>query len=166
MKAKNWTKASEKLGALKNVSTQMASEKNSNSQLETTITNLEKAVASKDESTALREANQVTFIVADLTAKYNPVVPIEVVKLDFYGRELEIWSLAKDEAKLKATAQAIRETWNAVRTKIEAKGGTKQAKVFETLVVNVETAKTPSDFTKVAKPILDEVDNLERVFEG
>ncbi|MEP6945312.1 MAG: hypothetical protein ABJA02_05295, partial [Acidobacteriota bacterium] len=85
--------------------------------------------------------------------------------LDFYGRELEIWSMAKDEAKLKSTAQAIRQTWNDVKPKIEVKGGTKQAQNFEMLVAKTDAAKNVGDYAKAAKPILDEVDNLEKVFE-
>lgn len=166
VKAKNWTKAAEKLDELKTVNAKLASENESSSELETRIAALEKSITAKDEIAALREANQLTLIVADLTARYNPVVPIEVVKLDFYGREIEIWSLAKDEARLKTTVQAIRETWNTVKSKVEAKGGTKQAKAFESLVADAETAKTSTEYAKLAKMILDEVDNLEKVFQN
>lgn len=58
----------------------------------------------------MRQANQATFLIADLTARYNPKVPVEVTKLDYYGREIEILPMTKDEAKLKPTAQAIRQT--------------------------------------------------------
>lgn len=51
-----------------------------------------------------------------------------------------------------------------MKAKIEAKGGTKEAAVFDGLVVKTEAAKTPADYAKLAAPILDEVDNLEKVF--
>ncbi len=70
--------------------------------------------------------------------------------------------MAKDEAKLKSTAQALRQTWNSVKPKVEAKGGTKEAQNFEALVAKVDAAQNTSDYAKVAKPILDEVDNLEK----
>ena len=63
------------------------------------------------------------------------------------------------------TAQAIRQTWNSVKPKVEAKGGTKQAQNFETLVAKTDAAANIADYAKVATPILDEVDNLEKVFE-
>lgn len=164
-KAKDWTKAAEKLQQLKQSQSQMASANIKSAELGAAIAALDKDVAAKDETATLRDANQVTFIVADLTAKYNPLIPIEVTKLDYYGRELEIWSMAKDEARLKSTAQAIRQTWNAVKPKVEAKGGTKQAQNFEMLVAKTDAAHNTSDYAKAATPILDEVDNLEKVFE-
>jgi hypothetical protein len=99
-----------------------------------------------------------------MTAAYKVIVPIEVVMLDYYGRELEIWVEAKDAGKLQATASEMRKTWNAVRPSIEAKNPA-VAKKFEGLVAQVEAAKAPADYAKVAKPVLDEVDNLEKVFE-
>lgn len=164
-KAKNWTKAAEKLHELKQSQSQLVSANINSAELDAAIAALDKDITAKDQLATLRDANQVTFIVADLTAKYNPPVPVEVIKLDFYGRELEVWSMAKDEAKLKSTAQAIRQTWNAVKPKVEAKGGAKQAQNFETLVAKTDAAQNVGDYAKTATPILDEVDNLEKVFE-
>lgn len=164
-KAKNWTKAAEKLHELKQSQSQMANDGIKSAELDAAIAALDMDVAAKDETATLRDANQVTFIVADLTAKYNPPIPVEVTKLDYYGRELEIWSMAKDDAKLKSTAQNLRQTWNGVKPKVEAKGGAKQAQNFEMLVAKLDAAQNTNDYAKVAAPILDEVDNLEKVFE-
>ena len=71
----------------------------------------------------------------------------------------------KDEAKLKQTVAAIRQTWNAVKPKMEAKGASKEEAKFESLVVQAEKAVSIAEYSKVATPILDEVDNLEKVFE-
>ena len=164
-KINNWGKAAEKVNKLKQSQSQMADANIKSPELDIAITSLEKDVAAKDRPAALHDSNQVTFVIADLTAKYNPQIPVEVTKLDYYGRELEIWSMAKDEAKLKSTAAAMRSIWNAVKPMVEAKGGGKQAQTFEALVVKADTARTIEDYAKVATPILDEVDNLEKVFE-
>ncbi len=161
----DWKLANTKLNDLKIVAEKINAEKIGSANFEATLGKLEKVVANKDKNTSLIEANQMTLEVANLTAKYNPTVPVEVVKLDFYGRELEIWSAAQDESKLRETAQMIRQNWDAVKAKIEAKGGKKEAAAFENLVVKIEAAKTPADYAKLATPILDEVDNLEKVFE-
>ena len=34
------------------------------------------------------------------------------------------------------------------------------------LIAQVEAAQSPADFGKLATPVLDEVDNLEKVFTG
>ena len=41
---------------------------------------------------------------------------------------------------------------------------TAEAKKFEALIAQVESAKAPADYANVAKPVLDEVDNLEKLF--
>lgn len=163
-KANDWKTANHKLTELKAAAEKMAGGKIGSAEFEATLGKLEKAVVAKDKTVSLVEANQLTLEAANLTAKYNPAVPVEVVKLDFYGRELEIWSQAKDETKLRETARMIRQNWDAVRAKIEARGGKKQAAAFETLVVKTDAARTSTDYAKLATPILDEVDNLEKVF--
>jgi len=160
----DWKTAGAKLNELKAAAREMTAAKISTANFDATLGKLEKAVAAKDKTASLVESNQLTLVAANLTAEYNPAVPVEVVKLDFYGRELEIWSAAKDEAKLRETAKLIRQDWNRVKAKIEAKGGKKEAAVFEGLIAKTDAAKTPADYAKLATPILDEVDNLEKVF--
>lgn len=164
-KANDWKTANAKLTELKTAGQKMADEKIGSAEFEATLGKLEKAVAAKDKTSTLIEVNQLTLEAANLTAKYNPAVPVEVVKLDFYGRELEIWAAAKDEAKLRETARMIRPNWDAVKAKIEANGGKKEAANFEALIVKTDAAKTSIDYAKLATPILDEVDNLEKVFD-
>lgn len=164
VKAGDWKTGRAKFTELKSDSEKVNALKIGSTEFAATLAKLESAVAANDKSATLENANLITFEAANLTAKYNPPVPIEVVKLDFYGRELEIWSQAKDDAKLQETAKMIRQNWDAVKPKIEAKGGTKQAAVFEALVIKTDAAKTPAEFAKLATPILNEVDNLEKVF--
>jgi hypothetical protein len=57
----------------------------------------------------------------------------------------------------------MRQTWDALRPSIEAKNAT-EAKRFEVLVAQVEGARAPADYARVATPVLDEVDNLEKLF--
>jgi hypothetical protein len=164
-KAKDWAKADAKLASLEKSVNELKTANLATPQIIAATDSVGKAVKAKNEIDAMREANQATFLVADLTANYNPKVPVEVVKLDYYGREIEILAMTKDEAKLKLTAQAIRQTWNAVKPKMEAKGAGKESAKFESLVAQTEKAASVSDYSKVATPILDEVDNLEKVFE-
>lgn len=168
-KANNWAKATAKLNLLKESAAKMKSEVQGGGELDqlaSTVAALDQAVTSKNQQAAMREANQVTFIVANLNAPYKLTVPIEVTKLDYYGRELEIWSAEKDIKKLQATAVEMRRTWDAVRPAIESHKGAAEAKKFGELVAKVEQAKAPDEYARLATPILDEVDKLEKVFEG
>ena len=125
---------------------------------------LDRSVARKDQRAALLASNRLTQLGALLAEPYHPAVPAQVMLLDFDGRELEIWAAANDRARLRETVSAMRRTWNAVRPQVEARGGHTEATRFDALVRRVETATTPTDFARLATPVLDAVDTLEQVF--
>ncbi|MDX6290863.1 MAG: hypothetical protein QOH42_2662 [Blastocatellia bacterium] len=167
-KAADWKNAVGKLTALrdaaKNVRAEVKNQSAAVDRLDTNVAALGRAVGAKDRQAAMREANQVTLDVADMTAAYKLSVPVEVTKLDYYGRELEVWAQAQDANKLQATAREMRQTWDGLRPSIETRSAT-EAKTFDGLIVRVESATTPADYARIATPVLDEVDNLEKLFQ-
>ncbi len=132
--------------------------------LEKDVATLARAVAGRRRREAMQDANRITLDVADMTQAFHPRIPVQVTRLDYYGRELEIWSEAADSSRLTATTQGMRREWDAVRPAV-ARRDPRMAKTFEALVVGVEHARTPPEYRRLAEPVLDEVDNLERVFE-
>ena len=166
-KANDWKNADLKLAtlkeAVKNVRTDVKSQSAAVNRLDTNVAALNRAVTAKDRQATMREANQVTLDIADMTAAYKPSVPVEVTRLDYYGRELEVWTQAQDANKLQATAREMRRTWDSLRPSVEAHKAT-EAKKFDALVARVESAKTSADYARVATPVLNEVDNLEKLF--
>jgi hypothetical protein len=167
-KANDWKNAEVKLAALKdavkNVSSDVKGQSAAVNRLDTNISALDRAVTAKDQQATIREANQVTLDVADMTTAYKLSVPVEVTKLDYYGRELEVWAKANDANKLLATARDMRQTWDSLRPSIETHSAT-EAKKFDALVAQVESAKTPAANAHVATLVLNEVDNLEKLFQ-
>jgi len=166
-KANDWKKAGARIVLLKAAAEKVRTDVNNQKaagEIYPNVEALDRAVTAKDRQAAMLTANQITRDVAKTTMDYKVTVPVEVVLLDYYGRELEIWAEAKDTSKLQATAREMRKTWDAVRPSIEAKNPAVATK-FEGLIAQVEAAKAPADYAKVAKPVLDEVDNLEKVFE-
>ena len=168
-RAGDWAKAAEKFKALKDAEKRLPRElKESTAEKkrrEEAVAVLARALGAKEKLPAMRAANQVTFIAAGLTEPFNPQVPPAVTRLDFYGRELEIGSAAKDQPQLKAAAEGLRKNWDNVRPAVKKLGGDAEAKKFDALVTRVEAAKSVEDYGKLATPILDEVDNLEKVFK-
>jgi hypothetical protein len=166
-KANGWKNADLKLAALKGeikkVRTDLGNQSAPVDGLDTNVAALARVVAAKDRQATMREANQITLDVANMTAVYKLSVPVEVTKLDYYGRELEVWAQAGDASKLQASAREMRQTWDSLRPTIEAHSKT-EAKKFEALVAQVESARTPADYMRVATPVLNEVDNLEKLF--
>ena len=166
-KANDWKNADVKLAALRNavkqVRTDVMNQSGAVDGLDGNVATLERAVTAKDRKAAMREANQVTLDVAGMTADYKLSVPVEVTKLDYYGRELEVWAQAQDANKVQTTAREMRRTWDSLKPTIEAHSAT-EAKTFDALVVQVEAAKTPTGYARAATLVLNEVDNLEKLF--
>jgi len=167
-KANDWKNADVKLAALrdavKNVRAEVKNQSAAVDHLATNAAALDRAVTAKDRQAAMREANQVTLDVANMTTAYKLSVPVDVTRLDYYGRELEVWAQAQDANKLQATAREMRRTWDNLRPSIEAHKAA-EAKKFDALVARVESAKTPADYARAATPVLNEVDNLEKLFQ-
>ena len=153
------------LRAAKKMHTEVADQTAAERGVDHTIATLSQAVAAKNQQAAMRNANQVTRGTADMTAAYDPTVPVAVARLDYYGRELEIWAQVQDLNKLQATAVAMRKEWYGLRPTLNTRGPA-EANKFESLIVQVEAAKAPADYARLAKAVLDEVDNLEKVFLG
>jgi hypothetical protein len=168
-KAKDWANVGQKIKALEDAAKKLGSDlkgqEAGQKRLGTALKALRKAITAKDEQATMREANKVTLIAADLIEPFNPEVPAAVTRLDYYGRELEIWVLAKDTTRLKATGDAMRKAWEKLQPAVKTKGGNAEAKRFNDLMGKVASAKAVDDYARITTPILDEVDNLEKVFK-
>lgn len=166
-KASDWTKVKANLSSLQNAAKNLHKDTNSKQtiQLNKRIATLSQAVDMKNRLAAMHDANQVTLIAANITTEFQGKVPVEITLLDYYGRELEIWTAQGNTTKLKATANDIQRTWEKVRPAIEVRKGTTQARNFDYLVKRVVAAKVVTDYNRLSTPILNEVDNLEKVFQ-
>ncbi len=167
-KGGKWSEAQTKLTELKdamNRSGAILSKSNEQqNKLQGFVASLDTSISKKAESTTMRDANQVTLIVSELMASYQTKVPAEISRLDYDGRELEIWSHAHESAKLKETAADLRQTWDKVKPQVESHNGMAEAQKFSELVKAVESATTSASYQKLASQVLDQVDKLEKVF--
>ena len=168
-KAKDWAKVGEKLraleGAAKKLATDLKGADAGRKRLAGALKALGKAVDGKDHQATKRAANQVTLIAAEMVEPFNPQVPTAVTRLDYYGRELEIGVAANDATALKARGDAMRKVWEKLQPAVKAKGGAAEAKRFSALMAQVAAAQTVEQYSRLTAPILDEVDNLEKVFK-
>ncbi|HWE43713.1 MAG TPA: hypothetical protein VG432_14500 [Gemmatimonadaceae bacterium] len=167
-KAGTWTTARVIVDSLKRaVSTLPAAAQSAvapSGALHAEVATLDQAVTDRNHVRAERAANHITALGAQMAAQYLAPVPANVVLLDYYGRELEIWSTANDRTKLRDTALAMSRTWGAVRPQVIARGGNAEATRFDALVSRAEGASTVAAYARLATPVLDEVDRLEAVF--
>lgn len=162
-KAANWGKATAILDSLtRSASALTAAE---HRQLRGVLDTLQRAVAGHQRDAAVEAANRVTFIGAALTEAYRPKMPADIVRLDYYGREIEIWSARKDVNKLSSVSAALQRTWEAIKPSVVSHGGSAAAVKMDALVGRLTAARTVADYQKLATPILDLVDELEKPFE-
>jgi hypothetical protein len=166
-KLDDWVKATAYLDSLHTAASKLPSETASQSRrpaLDSAIAALDAAVPARNGAAALGAANRVTYVAAQMSRAYPTVTPTEVVLLDYYGRELDIWSARKNLPKLRETFAALESTWNAVRPAVVSNGGAGAAAQTDALVARIKAAKSPADYARIATPFLDQVDKLEMVF--
>ena len=133
-------------------------------ELTSLVDSLRATVRAHQQHAALVQSNQVTRLAAEMTRPYTSLMPLEVLLMDYQGRELDVWSAAKDVPRLKQTTADIRRTWDALRPRIESRNHMERVRTTDAIVSRIEAAKTPAQWGAAAKPLLDEVDELEKVF--
>lgn len=165
----DWAKAQADLTTLQQAVQQLSQQSPSNNShllsLGNSVARLSQAVEAKDQQATQHYANQVTLIAAQMTQLYQTKVPIEVTLLDYYGRQLEVDAASGNMAQLQSTASQIEQTWSALRPVIMSHGGSAEVQQFDGLVARVKQAKSVADYSQLATPILDQVDQLEAVFK-
>ena len=77
---------------------------------------------------------------------------------------LELWSETGTAPRLERAVQGLRREWDQVHAKVEARSP-KVANRFDALVARVERAKGAAELHQLSQEELDEVDELEGVFE-
>lgn len=169
VKLKKWREAEPDIARLQTSFQQLKNEMNMSNaelaQLYSNITALKSSVAANSHQ-AMCDANQMTLTTAKLAKHFDPKVPIEVAMLDYYGRELEIWTATENTTKLRTAVEKLRQTWEALRPSIQSRGGSTQLENFEdTLIALVEKASSPTEYSLLATPILGEVKNLRKLFQ-
>jgi len=163
-KAKAWKTAGLRLEALEADVARLETQPDAD-RLQDEVDSLRHSVARRQRQATMVQANQVTRTVADMTAaSYGPKVPVEVTRLDFYGRELEIGSETGATVRLESATRGIRHEWDAVRPAVSTRDSV-VARKFDALVIRIERARSPAEYRRLAEEELAEVDDLEHVFE-
>jgi hypothetical protein len=165
--AGNWTKAKQLADLLRADLNQVPRmSRDAGSSLVGLVDSTTQAIAAKQRHTGLVTANEITRVAAEMTRAFTTATPVEVLLLDYYGRELEIWSAVSDTTRLRSTTAAVRKAWDLVKPAVLAKKGSATAAKMDGIVATLEKASTPAQWKAAAKPLLDQVDELEKVFTG
>src|SRR5438105_6006183 len=167
VKAADWSTARRHVASVRRPAADIVRQWPSKSQvaaLESALPALEAAVTSQHRAAALREANRLTLIAAEMASVFSPPVPLAVTRLDYLGRELEIWSQPNDPPRLEATAADIRATWQQLRPALDARRDARIVAELDGLVTRLQAAQPP--YRVLAGELLDAVDRLEAIFKN
>ena len=163
VKAGDWPKASAILDSLD--TSAKALHATERTELGSALDSLRSAVPARRRSPAIESANEVTRLAAKFSESYHPKTPPDIVRLDYFGRELEIWAARGDTARLALTRGLLETSWTNVKATVISHGGNVAAAHTDMLVAKLAKAHSASDYARLATPILDVVDELEKPFE-
>jgi len=129
-----------------------------------TIEDLEKAVISKERLETMLYSNRITVIAATIAVPFKPSIPTELSLLDYNGRELGIWSEAKQTDKLSSIVIRMHLAWQTLMPKLIEHSGIKELKRFSELMGHLELAKTPEEYGRLSRQVLVETDAMRPIF--
>lgn len=166
--AGNWPKATRLVGAAERDLDALAEGTRAGdvAQARSHLDETRKAVESRRPIEAQFAANAVSGDVVDLFGKYQPIVPVEVMRLDVLLRRVQLEGLARTPARAASPLKEARRLW----TKLEGHPplqGTPAARRFDRELMAVEAAsaaENPSSLEQTAGVALEGVDRLEQVF--
>jgi hypothetical protein len=165
--ASNWLTATEQVQALSEAASQLPPhlpKADLVAQLRTRIDDVKQSAAARRRVETMDFANSITRIIADLSAEFQTDVPIDVVMLDYYGRQLELGIATGRQSTLTQATADLRQQWNRIEPTIERRGHVDEARRFKDIVVQLEGARRPADFAAPTRAELVAVDRLERIF--
>jgi hypothetical protein len=124
---------------------------------------LDRAARRHDRSAALEAANRITYLAVQLARPYAGSTSSEVALMDYRGRELQRNADASDTAGLRRTASDIESGWRTLRPDLERGDpqARRQARRFDRDVSSVSQARTPDEYQRASRQMLDDVDSLE-----
>src|SRR5262245_8389461 len=111
--------------------------------------------------------NQLYGIVSEQRARLSTRgVPIELQRLGFLIREIDIWKQANDAEMLRVRAVSLQETWKEIRPMIIARrNGIEQAKVFDGLVEKLLVSDISQDFAVLVSEFNKEFEMINGLFQ-
>jgi hypothetical protein len=167
-RASQWPAATTQLQALKEAASQLPPDlpkADLIAQLRSRIEDVKQSAAARRRVETMDMANSITRLVADVSAEFRTEVPIGVVMLDYYGRQLELGMAAGRPSTLTQATADLRQQWDRIEPDILRRGHADEARRFTDLVVQLEGARRRADFAAPTRAELEAVDRLETIFK-
>ena len=132
------------------------------------LSHLQTASESKDAAETMQAANDLSAAVVELFALYNPIIPIDIGRLDVLERQVILDAARNDFSAAMDSFAKTKEAWENVKPSIVAQNGQDVADQFENSLTIQETTLKVEDaagLTKEAGNALEIVDAMERLYQ-
>ncbi len=131
------------------------------------LSHLQAASESKDPTATMQAANDLSAVVVELFALYNPKIPADIGRLDVLERQVILDVARNDLASAVNSLAKTKAAWKNVQPSVVAQNGQGVADQFENSLATQETALNAGDtagLTKEARDALEVVDAMEQLY--
>src|SRR6185503_10365193 len=131
------------------------------------LTKLQAASASKDASATMQGSNDVSAAVVELFALYSPKVPADIGRLDVLERQVILDVAAKDYSAAMKSLAKTKSAWEEVKPTVLEHDGKEVAAQFDSSLEAQSARLDSKDYTALtdeARKALELVDALEQLY--
>ncbi len=128
---------------------------------------LERAIVEQNAQQAEITINQLYGILGEQLARLSTsATSLELQRLRFLVRELELWGRVGDEKMLQVRAGALREAWwqDARPLMLARHRGVRPVKNFDQLIQQLTAASSPPEFVALVPEFSKELDQIDNLF--
>jgi hypothetical protein len=128
---------------------------------------LERTLAEQDARGAALALNQLYGIIGEHRARLEKrSVALELQRLRFLARELELWSEADDEKMVEVRAAALRAAWQDARPVLIARRNVDQAiRNFDQLIKQLSAARQTRELSTLLPEFRKQVEQIEHTLQ-
>jgi hypothetical protein len=115
----------------------------------------------------MQSANDVSAAVVELFGLYNPMLPVDIGRLDVLERQVILDVAADDYTAAMASLAIVQTVWQAVKPSVLAHGGQDASAQFEAslaIQANALEVQDSTTLTTETKNGLEIVDAFERLY--
>ena len=156
--AGDWTTAGRQVAALQRSSRR-------DPLIDALLKRLEASTATRDRFAVLKIANELTRVAVERTPEHPGGPPRSISWLDVHGRSLRVAVDEGDAVQTTAASVEIQRAWDLARPRVVARGGEKEAAEVDATVGRITKGAPVDEMGRLAAELLEQVDELEHVFE-
>jgi hypothetical protein len=135
------------------------------SRLRSRVRALGRAVRARQSVASLDHANATTKLATEISDQYETKVPFEIAMLSYYGRQVVIGVVSRQNSVLRQAVVDVRSTWHGIEPAVLQRGDLADARRFTDVVVQLDAARRPVDFLSAADAELAIASKLRQAFE-